>query len=50
MKLMVLDNTVVSIINIEYNSSQSVNETTVFGQATGVSFSKNPLVSNELTL
>lgn len=46
MKLMVLDNTVVSDINIECNSSQSVNEITIFGQATGVSFSKNLLVNN----
>ena len=50
MKLMVLDNTDVSDINIECNSSQSVNEITIFVQATGVSFSKNLLVNNELTL
>ena len=50
MILVVLDNIGVSDINIECNSSQSVNEVTIFGQATGVSFSKNLLVNNELTL
>ena len=50
MKTMVLDNTVGSDINIECNILQSVNEITIFGQATGISFSKNPLVNNELTL